>query len=38
LGSISEKTIRPGEYAIGVQAKDPLGGQTYEAKFAFTIE
>ena len=38
MGINLQKTIRPGEYAIGVQAKDAVGGQTYEARFTFTIE
>ena len=38
MGINLQKTIRPGEYAIGVQVKDAVGGQTYESKFTFTIE
>jgi hypothetical protein len=38
MGINLQKTIRPGEYTIAVQAKDAVGGQTYEAKFPFTIE
>jgi hypothetical protein len=38
MGISLQKTIRPGEYAIGVQVKDAVGDQTYEAKFTFTIE
>lgn len=38
MGINLQKTIRPGEYAIGVQVKDAVGGQAYEAKFTFTIE
>jgi hypothetical protein len=38
MGINLQKTIRPGEFAIGVQAKDAVGGQRYEAKFTFTIE
>ena len=30
--------IRPGEYTIAVQVKDAGGGQTYEAKYTFTVE
>jgi hypothetical protein len=38
MGINLQKTIRPGEYAIGVQVKDGVGGQTYESKHTFTIE
>jgi len=38
MGINLQKTIRPGEYAIGVQVKDAVGGQAYESKFTFTIE
>jgi len=38
MGINLQTTIRPGEYAIGVQVKDAVGGQTYEGKFPFTIE
>jgi hypothetical protein len=38
MGINLQKTIRPGEYAIGVQVKDAISGQTYEGKFPFTIE
>jgi hypothetical protein len=38
MGINLQKTIRPGEYAIGVQVKDAIGGQTYEGKFPFTIQ
>jgi hypothetical protein len=38
MGISLQKTIKPGEYAIGVQVKDAIGGQTYESKFTFTIE
>lgn len=38
MGINLQKTIRPDEYAIGVAVKDTVGGQTYEAKFPFTIE
>jgi len=38
MGINLQKTIRPGEYAIGVQVKDEIGGQTYESKFTFKIE
>jgi hypothetical protein len=38
MGINLQKNIRPGEYAIGVQAKDAGGGQTCEATFTFTIE
>ena len=31
-------TIKPGEYTIAVAVKDAVGGQTYEAKFPFTVE
>jgi hypothetical protein len=31
-------TIRPGEYTIAVVVKDTIGGQTYEAKYTFTVE
>ena len=37
MGINLQKNIRPGEYTIAVQAKDAVGGQTYEAKFTFTI-
>ena len=33
-----QRDFRPGEYAIGVQVKDAVGGQTYEAKAVFTVE
>ena len=38
MGINLQKNIRPGEYIIGVQVKDAVGDQTYEAKFPFTIE
>jgi hypothetical protein len=38
MGINLQKNIRPGEYAIGVQVKDAVGGQSYEGKFTFTIE
>jgi hypothetical protein len=38
MGITLQKNIHPGEYTIAVQAKDVIGGQTYEAKFPFTIE
>jgi hypothetical protein len=38
MGINLQKTIRPGESAIGVPVKDAIGGQTYEGKFPFTIE
>jgi hypothetical protein len=38
MGISLQKTIRPGEYAIGVAVKDEVGGQTYESKFTFRIE
>jgi len=38
IGINLQKTIRPGEYAIRLQLKDAIGGQTYEGKFPFTIE
>jgi hypothetical protein len=38
MGINLQKTIRPGEYTIGVQVKDGVGGQSYEATFSFTIE
>ncbi|HLH20451.1 MAG TPA: hypothetical protein VKX45_24700 [Bryobacteraceae bacterium] len=31
-------TIKPGEYTIAVAVKDAIGGQTYEAKFPFTVQ
>ncbi len=31
-------TIRPGEYTISVQVKDAVAGQSYEAKYTFTVE
>ena len=38
-GSISlQPTIKPGEYAIEVTAKDPIGNQTCEAKQAFSVQ
>jgi len=33
-----QNNTRPGTYAIGVQVKDALGAQTYEAKETFTVE
>jgi hypothetical protein len=33
-----QSNFRPGEYAISVQVKDAVGGQTYEGKFAFFVE
>ena len=38
MGINLQRTIRPGEYAIGVQVKDAVGGQVYESKFTFKIE
>jgi hypothetical protein len=38
MGINLQKNIKPGEYAIAVTAKDAVGGQSYEAKFPFTIE
>jgi hypothetical protein len=38
MGINLQKNIRPGDYGIGVQVKDAIGNQTYEAKFTFTIE
>lgn len=40
-GSLSiniQNNTRPGTYAIGVQVKDAVGSQTYEAKETFTVE
>ena len=40
-GSMSinlQKSIKPGEYAIAVQAKDALGNQSCEGKYNFTVE
>lgn len=33
-----DKNILPGEYTIGMQVKDAVGGQSYEAKQTFTIQ
>jgi hypothetical protein len=33
-----QKNIRPGTFTIAVQAKDAVGGQTYETKQAFNVE
>jgi hypothetical protein len=38
MGITLQNNIKPGEYSIGVQVKDAVGSQTYEAKFTFTIE
>jgi hypothetical protein len=38
MGINLQKTIRPGEYIIGVEVKDGVGNQTFEAKYPFTIE
>jgi len=38
VGINLQTTIHPGEYAIGVAAKDAVGNQTYEGKFTFTVE
>jgi hypothetical protein len=38
MGINLQKNIHPGEYKIGVQVKDAVGNQTYEAQFPFTIE
>jgi len=38
MGITLQKTIRPGEYTIVVQAKDAVGNQTCEEKYTFTIE
>jgi hypothetical protein len=38
FGITLQKTIRPGEYTIQVQAKDGVGNQTFEEKYPFVIE
>lgn len=32
------KDFKPGEYAIGVQVKDGVGNQNFEAKYTFVVE
>ncbi|HZT28499.1 MAG TPA: hypothetical protein VFA33_01355 [Bryobacteraceae bacterium] len=39
FGSLSlQPTIRPGDYAIVVSARDAIGGQTFETRQTFSIE
>ena len=38
MGINLQSNFRAGEYSIGVQVKDAVGGQAYEAKFTFTVE
>jgi hypothetical protein len=38
FGITLQPNFKPGEYSIGVQVKDAVSGQTYEAKFPFTVE
>jgi hypothetical protein len=38
MGINLQKTIKPGEYKIGVQVKDAVGNQTYETQIPFLIE
>jgi hypothetical protein len=38
MGINLTSTIKPGDYTIAVAVKDAIGGQTYEAKFPFTVQ
>jgi len=38
MGITLQNNIRPGEYTIAVQVKDGIGKQSYDQKYAFTIE
>jgi hypothetical protein len=38
FGITLQSNFKPGEYWIGVQVKDAVGGQTFESKFPFKVE